>query len=243
MTDELDRALGEVGARLVYPPTPDLRARVMSEIEARRRPARWTVNTWPRAAVLAAIATLVLAAAVTAALVVPGLRLSFVGSLPADESIGPLGDRHGLGTRVAVDSIVADVPSELGEADEAYVALDGDVVSLVYHADDRLPEIADSGIGLLVQRITGSLEPERVEKLVLEYGSEVVPVRVGAFDGYWIGGPPHVVRYTGPDGGERTERSRLVGDALIWSDGEVLYRIESALGRDATVRLAASMAD
>jgi hypothetical protein len=32
-----------------------------------------------------------------------------------------------------------------------------------------------------------------------------------------------------------------VADALIWSDGRVTYRIESALGRDETIRIAESL--
>lgn len=34
-----------------------------------------------------------------------------------------------------------------------------------------------------------------------------------------------------------------VGDALIWSDGETTWRLESAVGQDAAVQLAESLPD
>ena len=40
-------------------------------------------------------------------------------------------------------------------------------------------------------------------------------------------GPPHLIRYSDPAGRERSERTRLVGDTLVWQRGGVLYRIES----------------
>jgi hypothetical protein len=33
----------------------------------------------------------------------------------------------------------------------------------------------------------------------------------------------------------------MVGDVLIWSDGELTYRLETSLGRDAAVELAATI--
>ena len=37
------------------------------------------------------------------------------------------------------------------------------------------------------------------------------------------------------------DERRWVGDALVWSDGTTTNRIESALGRDATIALAESI--
>ena len=65
---------------------------------------------------------------------------------------------------------------------------------------------------------------------------------MGGDAGFWIEGLPHLVRYTDPDGRERSQRTRLVGDTLVWERGGVLYRIESGLGLDGTLRIAESIA-
>jgi hypothetical protein len=111
----------------------------------------------------------------------------------------------------------------------------------VYAASQELPELDGTGIGLLVQSIEGTLVREQVEKLVVEVDAVVTAVTVGGEDGYWIDGPPHLLRFLGPDGAERAEATRLVGDTLVWERDGVLYRIESGLGRDATIAIAESI--
>ena len=235
MDDRLDQALLRLAAEIAFPPTPDLRGSVVERVPARRR---WP-SAWPRAAALAVIATLVMAATAAAvALVLPGLRITTVPTLPtADPVASPLA----LGDPIQADTVDAGIPATLGSPDEAYVVGDHEVLSLVYLADDELPDLAGSGIGLLVQVIDGALDRERVEKLVAE-GATVTPVLVVDAAGFWIEGPPHVVRYTDPGGAERSQRTRLVGDTLVWERGGVLYRIESGLGLDGTLRIAESIA-
>jgi hypothetical protein len=59
--------------------------------------------------------------------------------------------------------------------------------------------------------------------------------------GFWIEGDPHIFFYETDTGRFVDDQRRWVGDALLWSDGETTYRIESALGRDATIRIAESI--
>ncbi len=66
---------------------------------------------------------------------------------------------------------MAACPAALGEPDEVYSSRAGEVISLVYASREDLPELGGTGIGLLVQQINGSLERERIEKLVVEFGS------------------------------------------------------------------------
>ena len=54
-------------------------------------------------------------------------------------------------------------------------------------------------------------------------------------------GPPHLLRYLGPDGDARAEATRLVGDTLVWESGGTLFRIESGLGLVETLRIAESI--
>ena len=237
MDDRLDAALLRLAADIDFPPTPDLRRSVVERAQAPAR--RWWPSAWPRAAVLALIATLLVAATAAAlVLVLPGLRITTVPTVPTAEAVA---SRLALGEPIPADTVGAGIPEALGPPDEAYVNGDHEVLSLVYLADEELPELAGSGIGLLVQVIDGALDRDRVEKLVAE-GATVTPVRVGGDAGFWIDGLPHLVRYTDPEGHERSQRTRLVGDTLVWERGGVLYRIESGLGLDGTLRIAASIA-
>ncbi len=241
MPEYLDAALRDLATEIDFPATPDLRAAVAVDLgRLPEKPLRrWT---FARSFLLAAIAVVLLAAA--AVLLVPGLRITTVpslptGSVPAD----PLATRLALGERVPLETVEAAVPSALGEPDEVYSSRAGEVISMVYAAREDLPEMGDTGIGLLVQQIHGSLDGERVEKLVVEFGVTVTPVEVAGVDGFWIEGRPHLVRYSGPDGAERSEMTRLTGDTLVWQRDDVLYRIESDLGLDATRRIAESIGE
>ena len=244
MPDHLDAALRDIAGELAFPPTPDLRGAVAARL-TEPTPRAWLPSAWPRSLALATIGLLLITAAAAAAvLVLPGLRLTLTPivptpSVPADE----LATRLALGDRVRLSSVDAPVPGLLGEPEEVYSSRAGEVISLVYASDGELRELADTGIGLLVQQINGSLERERIEKLVQEFGVAVTPVQVDGVHGFWISGPPHLVRYSGPSGEERSEMTRLVGDTLVWQRGGVLYRIESGLGIEETLRIAESIDD
>jgi hypothetical protein len=239
MDDRLELDLRALAGDVAFPPTPDLRGPVVARLQAPRR--RW-LAPWhaPRAIVLALAATLLLAATAAAlVLVLPGLRLTTVPVVPSAE---PLAARLALGQPIGPETVGAGIPAVLGTPDEAYVFGDHQVLTLVYAADAELPEMAGSGIGLLVQVIEGALDREQVEKLVAEAGTTVTPVEVDGRAGFWIEGLPHLIRYSDVDGGVRSQRTRLVGDTLVWEEGGVLYRIESGLGLASTQRIAASIA-
>lgn len=242
MTDGLDAALRDLADELAFPPTPDLRT--VLAVRLSQPPRRsWLPSAWPRSLAVAVIALLLMAAAAGAAvLVLPGLRLTFVPTLPTPSlPADALATRLALGELVPLDTVEAGVPAMLGEPDEVYASQAGEVISLVYASGDDLPELAGSGIGLLVQQINGSLDRERIEKLMLEGVASVTPMEVEGAEGFWIEGPPHLVYYRGPSGEERSEMTRLVDDTLVWQRGSVLYRIESGLGLEETRRMAESI--
>jgi len=238
MDDRLDAALLQLAADIDFPPTPDLRSSVAERAQQPSR--RWWPSAWPRAAALAVVATLLVAATAAAlVLVLPGLRITTIPTLPTADAVS---SRLALGDPIPAESVGAGIPAALGQPDEAYVIGDHEVLSLVYLADDELPDLAGSGIGLLVQVIDGALDREMVQKLVAEVGASVTPVQVGGDAGFWIDGLPHLVRYIDPEGRERSQRTRLVADTLVWQRGGALYRIESGLGLDGTLRIAESIA-
>jgi len=60
-------------------------------------------------------------------------------------------------------------------------------------------------------------------------------------DGIWLRAP-HPVTYVGRDGVKRTGTARLAGPTLIWTDGEVAYRLEGVAELAEARRIALSLA-
>jgi hypothetical protein len=235
---------------VAFPPTPDISgsvARRLMDPAAGRAGRRSPL----RLALLAAVVLLLLAAGAVAAgaMGIGPLRILFSDAPPgASVPNTPLGTRLSLGEQLspteaaAYDDLPLRVPASLGDPDEVYVSSIG-IVSMLWAPRDDLPAMGDSGVGLLLMEIPGDLEPGMVSKVVVESRAAVEPVTLRGTDGYWISGAPHVFRYVEPGGEESSVTSRLVGDALVWQEAHVVFRIESGLGRDPTLALAASLAD
>jgi hypothetical protein len=215
-----------------------------------------------RRALLIAIALLVALAAIAGAAGVglPGLRVLFGGgsvspppSLEPSRSPSPagpgatlqLGDPMSPSDPAALDAAAGfhvrfAADPRAGQPDAAYVdRTKHGQVSLVWTVRDDLPATLEPGVGLLLTEFLGAVD-EGVYSKMAGSGTTVESVLVGGNQGYWLSGEPHFFFYTGPGGVVRDDR-RWVGDALIWSDGTVTYRLESALGRDATIRIAESV--
>jgi hypothetical protein len=271
MTDvELAAALGSLVPAVAWPEPQlapggaDLASRVRARIVA--EPPRADRGGWlpfapARRALVMAIVALVVLAAVAAAVAfgVPGIRLIFgdpggtpppAVATPAASSTGlaaPAGSSLELGA--LVDPAVAAegagfpvlLPSDpaLGAPDAVYLS-ERDEVALVWAPTDELPPTVQSDIGLLIMQFRGSVSPEPIGKIISS-GTRVEPVRI-ADGGYWIAGDPHIYFYISPEGEHVEEGRRWVGDALIWQDGDMTYRIETSLGKDAAIRIAESLA-
>lgn len=82
-------------------------------------------------------------------------------------------------------------------------------------------------------RATSELTPA-----VKELGPEtrVEPVAVSGDTGCWIEGDLHLLRYRAPGGVTIEDRTRLVGDVLVWQGGELTLRIEGARRRTRRLR-------
>jgi hypothetical protein len=265
---DLATALGGLAGTLDWPVArpaaggPDLATRVRARIVASPPvPARRRLSWWParRALVLAIVALLVLAT-VAAAVVfgVPGIRLVFSeppGSPPATVAPGSSpsvppgapGSSLDLGDPVALDALDGRAPfpvrvpadPAVGEPAAAYVSDRGEV-SLVWAPGEALPATVDPGIGLLLMEFRGTVEPAGINKIIGS-GVRVETVRVGGARGYWIAGDPHFYFYETPEGEMVEDSRRWVGDALIWADDGVTYRLETSLGRNAAIRIAETL--
>lgn len=235
-------------------PGVDVAASVRARITARPARGRRPWRALPRSLVLALIALLVVAVVATAVgLGLPGLRLSLGGPTPpptvaptlAPPSVVP-GTGLGIGMRSTLEEAAAatgrpiPIPTDdrFGLPDAVWLQRSpAREVTLVWAPSEDLPADLDPTIGAILQSFEGELLEPYLEK-VIQGGTVVAPVTVGGADGYWIGGDAHWLMYRAPDGEVVEDGRRWVGDALIWSDGAVTYRLETGLGREATIAVA-----
>jgi hypothetical protein len=175
----------------------------------------------------------------------PALSPSPTASPTSSSSLtGPPGSALELGRPVTLDVARATAPfpvllpgdPSLGPPDAVWID-DLDRLSLVWAPRANLPPTIDPTVGLVVSEMPGHIERGYFEKL-LDAGSTIEPVTIAGVTGYWIAGEPHEFVYVAPDGEATFDDRRLAGDTAAWSTGDVTYRVESALGREATIRLA-----
>jgi hypothetical protein len=241
---ELEHRLRELGEQIEFPATPSLALAVEPDLE--RAPSRRRRRT---TRVLAIAFALLLLAAGTA-FAVPGSRnaiLEWLGlrgvtvervvSLPSVPAVADLalGEPVSLEEAQRLVSFEILAPELLPEPDEAYAdsTTSGGRVSLVYRGPN-------GEIRAVLTEFRGALAPELVGKLVgAGTRAEAVSVRGGA-RGLFLSGEPHVFFYRDPSGEIREETLRFAGNTLLWEQGDLLLRLESALPKDAAVRVARS---
>ena len=221
-----------------------------------------------RRGLILAIAALLILAAVAGAvgLGLPGLRIIFgegpspqpssagspVPSLPASSgpvtspTLAPLAGSLALGDavsfadakRLAGFDVVLPTRPDLGPPDATY--LNGQRVGLVWASRPGLPETESPGVGLVISEFLGTVDPGFFEK-ILGPDTTLTKVTVGGSPGYWISGAPHFFIYIDPQGRAVTDDHPTVGDVLLWTKGDVTYRLETSLGMAAAIRLAESL--
>ena len=140
----------------------------------------------------------------------------------------------GLGTAVSLDDaariggldLVLPTDPAIGPPDAVYTLANR--VALVWSERPGLPADPDYGVGLLLSEFRGNVDDGYYQK-TLDGSAQVTPVTVNGHPGYWISGAPHFFYYVDPSGKAVDDSHRIVGDTLIWADGEVTYRLESQL--------------
>ena len=222
-----------------------------------------------RSLVLALVALLAIAAVAGAVgLGLPGLRIIFgqgptpppspsttpnvlASATPAVEpdgsaSLTPLGSSMALGTalpladveRLAGFPVVLPTKPDLGPPDAAY--LFGQRVALVWASGPELPETLEPGVGLVLSEFRGNVDEGFFQKILGE-NTTLTRVTVGESPGYWINGAPHYLMYVDPDGKFVNDDHRSVGDTLLWTNGDVTYRLETSIGLAGALAMAESL--
>ena len=90
---------------------------------------------------------------------------------------------------------------------------------------------------MLLTQFRASVQEAALRKVV-PGGSQVEEVSVSGQKGYWFEGSPHLLSFADARGRFVEDHSRLAGNPLIWEEGDITVRVESALPRDEAVRLA-----
>jgi hypothetical protein len=270
-SEGLELALTDLGGAIAFPaPASDFAARVTARIEAApaaepawRRWRRWASapgGTRPvRRSLLIAVALLLVAATVAVAigLGLPGIRLIFGPAPTPPATVGPSGSAAslepgatlGLGERVELADLASRAafpiryPTDplVGRPDTAWIdPTKAGQVSLVWRSRPDLPATIDPGVGLLLGQFNGRLDQGMISKMI-DSGTTVERVRVGADPGFWITGDPHFFFYEDADGRVVEDSRRWVGDTLLWTNDGLTYRLETALGREVAIRIAESL--
>jgi hypothetical protein len=158
----------------------------------------------------------------------------------------------GLGTLVTFSEaagragfpILVPVDPLLGAPDEVYLraVTNSTAVSLVYTTRPNIPTSPQAGVAAIVTEFVGGTVDEQFFGKVLDQNTTLEKVTVNGQPGFWIQGTPHFFFYrvTGTSGSVEQETLRLAGDTLIWTQGNLLLRLEAQVDKATALRIAAS---
>jgi hypothetical protein len=228
---DLELALRSLGERDdLFPATPRIATDVAAQIGNEQPPRGFD---WRMVAIVA----LVVLAALATALAVPGSRTAiadFFGIEGIRIEFGEDDAQEVPGTPTSIGgSLLLGERTTLDAAAEA---------ALLGPASASLPDIGDTEVGMLLLEIESDADDEIFIKKAIG-GGEFTTAMVGDWPGYWIeGGVLTVEPVEGLMLDLLEPQSRRSGNVLIWSDGEITYRLETSLPMADAVRIAASLA-
>jgi hypothetical protein len=254
--EQLQRRLRDLSDHVAFPEPSDLTARVTGELVRSPVRRRRLLDALHRPELGYGVA-IVLAVAIGTLTFSPAARnavADFLGirgiSISRDETPhAPLGEELDVpGERVSLGEVRARagfdvaVPDSLGDPDEIYFGthLEHGVVTLVYEAEDDLPEARGTGVGALITEFRAGVDVELIGKAA-EPATAIEPVTVNGGEGYWLTGEPHAVGYLDPDGEFVQDALRLAGNTLIWQQGDLSLRLEADVPLDEALAIASSM--
>lgn len=179
-----------------------------------------------------------------------GLRGVEIRYRDPSRPIPPLGSTLSLGERVDLAEVqrrlsfppLLPAPGGLGTPDESYLSPfpKGGRLTVVSRARDGLPAVGPGGEGLLLTQFPGGVNDVAVRKLA-DVGVRLEQATVAGGPGYWFEGAPHQLFFADADGQFHEDQSRLAGNTLVWVQGDLTLRLESALSKDDSIRFAESL--
>ena len=261
-----DESLGELlrglAPEIVVPAAPSLPEDVRRRIASAPVPSRgpwWRTSLAPRTLRRALIVAVVLALAIAALagaarLGLPGVSIvlgpSSTATSPATPSPAPSdappGASAGLGRSATEAEAIAALgrplpvlPAPYGPPDAIYVdTLGRPIVNQVWGAAPGRPLADAQGVSMLLTAMRATTDIDFIKKIA-DGGARITYTRVDGNDAFWIEGA-HEVLVLAEDGRDVLD-IRVAGDVLLWSEGGLTYRLESALGQKASVELAETL--
>ena len=256
-TADVERQLEGLSVAVEWPEPRDLTASVMAAVAvpAHREPRRRaTLRFAVAAAVALVVGSAVLVAspaartAVARLLGFPGIAVEVTPDRtppPTDPALQDSSVNLELGEEVSLAHAadIVDFPiRRLDVSTRPTVHLDagvvGGIVTLVYPPGPGLPAAGETGVGALFTQLVGGDAPDYVKGSA--GGAGLRPTSVDGQFALWLTGPSHVIARRS-DGTETREETRLAANTLLWSDGGITYRMESALPLRRAVELAESL--
>lgn len=238
--DRLELELSNLSER-VFPESPSLVDGVMAGIAIAEHPE--PRRSWVAAAAVAAVIVAAVLAfpasreALARLLGIGGVTIEHVTDydLPAvPPTAEPLGEEVELEDVLGLVGFAPRVP-EVAQLTNPGVFVRTDIadglVSLVYRNEGET-----AGLILTQFRTAGEVA---IKQLAGNADFREVTI-AGGLRGFWIEGT-HPIAFFGPDGEVRQDSARLVGDTLVWQDGGLTFRIESALPLAEVVEIARSI--
>jgi hypothetical protein len=115
------------------------------------------------------------------------------------------------------------LPVGYGDPSEVFLeqSVPGGLVTLTY-------DPGPGSYGLVITEMAGSVNSALLDKIIGP-GTTVTSVDVGGEPGFWIEGQPHALFLLDENGEIREDRTRLVGNTLLFTRDGITVRVESAL--------------
>ena len=244
-TEALGEVLRALGRKLDYPATPPFVPTVLERIEADRvagRRPRARLATWDRRRLVAAVAVGLLAAlalAFGARLVLGAAEIRVQpGVSPTVPPLRP----GGLGEAISTEEVAAAVGFEVAlpagpPPDEAYAVRTGDgrtAALLAWRGGPDHPPLPGTPWGLVL--LQTPVDAETLTKTVASF-DDVREVTVRGGPAFWLDAPHELLVRTAAG----YESFSVGGNVLIWTEGEITYRLETSLGLRRALALAESV--
>ncbi len=240
-----------VMARIMVPAAPDMRASVLARVAepgGSPRGGSRSLGRLARPMLLATIVVLALAGvAVGLGFRLPGLEIQRVDQLP------PAGTGLNLGTPIPLAEALAFerprvlLPASLRPPGGAFLLDAGipggiadPIVTVAWRAERGQPVLAATDLALSLMAVPGDTDEALLSKLAGP-GTTIEPVTIDGARGWWIAGAPHEILIRQGGSGVVVLRAAIAGDTLVFVRDGTLYRLESSLGRDATIEVASSL--
>jgi hypothetical protein len=249
--EALGRALAAAMPEVAWPPTPDLAPDVMAAIAVggpARGLGRLPMDRRRRRILLVAAALVALAAVAAATKLVVDLGAISIQTIEGRPSAPPtasgsvsFGEAVSLEEAARVAGFEPLVPQRLGSPDRVWVDSgpisyeeDGSRVVMAWSPAPGLPRIPGSDWGAVLMQFRGTADV--AFKFVYEDTGRIDEAFVDGREAYWTVGPHRLDLLT--DDGVVTVRVR--GRVLLWNEGDLAMRLETALTKDRAITIAES---